>query len=83
MYIYIYLHIYIHFFIYIYIYIYIYTSPPHHREGGGQYHTLTTPHGGDGVWNAGPCCSVEVSHSQANVDAISQTSTGKNNTGTS
>ena len=56
--IYIYSYIYINKYIYVYIYIninthkYIYmrsaTPPPHHRGEGGQYHTPTTPQGGEG-----------------------------------
>ena len=31
------------------------TPPPHHRGGGGQYHTPTTPQGGEGEdLNMGP-----------------------------
>ena len=51
-YIYTYTHIYIYTCIHIFIYIYIHmrgaTSPSHHRGEGGQYHTPTTPQGGEG-----------------------------------
>ena len=57
LYIYIYIYVYIdiqYTYIYIYMYIYITTPTPHHRGGGGQNHTPTTPHRGRGQYYGCP-----------------------------